>query len=117
MACWGGAEGRCSAFGEVLEDPRSLRAVIAAVNRAKGAAGPSNWMPPDESFTCTYLADWVSIKARWQLSMDQSEFGRIRSLLTDRCPDQTIEAWPDTPAPGPPILAAPVQAPPPIPPS
>ena len=51
---------------------------------------------------CNYLADWVSIKARWSLTMDQSEHGRIRNLLTYQCPNQTIAAWPTTPAPQPP---------------
>ena len=109
---WGWTAERRSAFGNDLEDPRSLRAVTGSVNQAKGAADPSNWIPPDETFVCTYLADWVSIKARWSLSMDQSEHGRIRNLLNDRCPDQTIAPWPDTPPPGPPVTAPPVQPPP-----
>ena len=85
---WGWAPERRSAFGNDLADPRSLRAVTGSVNQAKGAADPSNWIPPNPDFVCTYLADWVSIKARWGLSMDRSEFGRIRNLLTDRCPEQ-----------------------------
>jgi hypothetical protein len=87
------------------------------VNQAKGAADPSNWIPPDTGYVCTYLADWVSIKARWGLSMDKSEHGRIRNLLTDRCPDQTIAPWPDTPPAGPPITQppAPEVIPPPLP--
>jgi hypothetical protein len=94
---WGWDAERRSAFGNDLEDPRSLRAVTGSVNQSKGAADPSNWIPPDGDFVCTYLSDWVSIKARWGLSMDQSEHGRIRNLLTDRCPGQVIEPWPDTP--------------------
>ena len=106
------------AFGNDLEDPRSLRAVTGSVNTAKGAADPSNWIPPNPDFVCTYLSDWVSIKARWGLSMDQSEHGRIRNLLTDRCPDQTITPWPDTPPPGQPVTAPPVAVvPPPLPPT
>jgi hypothetical protein len=34
---------------------------------------------------CGYLIDWVSIKHRWGLSMDQSEHGRIANVLNDRC--------------------------------
>jgi hypothetical protein len=49
---------------------------------------------------------------------DQSEHGRIRNLLTDRCPDQTIAPWPDTPPPGPPVTSPPVAVvPPPLPPT
>jgi hypothetical protein len=115
---WGWTPERRSAFGNDLEDARSLRAVTGSVNQAKSDKDPSNWIPPDEQFVCAYLSDWVSIKARWGLSMDQSEFGRIRNLITDRCPDQTIAPWPDTAPTGspvtPPLVAAPVL---PVPPS
>ena len=115
---WGWTAERRSAFGNDLEDPRSLRAVTGSVNQSKGAADPSNWIPPNSDFVCTYLSDWISIKARWGLSMDQSEFGRIRNLLTDRCPDQTIAPWPDTPPAGPPVTQPPVEvATPPQPPT
>ena len=110
---WGWTPERRSAFGNDLADARSLRAVTAAVNQDKSAADPSNWLPPDPGFVCTYLSDWVSIKARWSLSMDQSEHGRIRNLLTDRCPDQTIAPWPDTASPGPPVTSPPVVVVPP----
>ncbi len=73
-----------------------MRAVTAASNASKGQADPSNWLPPNEAAVCAYLADWVAIKARWRLSMDQSEAGRIRNVLTDRCPDQTLAPWPAT---------------------
>ena len=94
---WGWTPERRSAFGNDLEDARSLRAVTGSVNQAKSDKDPSNWIPPDQSFVCAYLADWVSIKARWGMSMDQSEHGRIRNLLTDRCPNQAIAPWSDTP--------------------
>jgi len=79
------------AYGNDLDDARSLRAVTGALNADKGNKDPSNWIPPNDAYVCEYLADWVAIKARWGLSMDQSEFGRIRNLLTKRCPGQLIE--------------------------
>jgi hypothetical protein len=110
---WGWDAHRRSAFGNDLDDPRFLRTVTGSVNQSKGAADPSNWIPPDDDFVCTYLSGWVSIKARWGLSMDQSEHGRISNLLTDRCPGQVIEPWPDTPPAGPPITLPPVVIDPP----
>jgi micrococcal nuclease len=44
--------------------------------------------------------------------MGQSEHGRIRNLLTDRCPDQIIAPWPETRDPGPPITTPPTTIPP-----
>jgi hypothetical protein len=66
---WGWDAQRRSAFGNDLEDARSLRAVTDSVNQSKGSSDPSNWIPPNNDFVCTYLADWTSIKARWGLSM------------------------------------------------
>ena len=78
-------------FANDVTDPRTLRAVSDDSNRAKSDKDPSNWLPMS-SFVCTYLGDWVSIKVRWNLSMDQSEFGRVRNLLTSECPGLRVPA-------------------------
>jgi hypothetical protein len=73
------------AFANDLDDPRTLIAVTVEANQSKGNRDPSNWLPPNETYVCTYVSHWVAVKARWQLSMDQSEHGRIRNLLRGRC--------------------------------
>jgi len=93
---WRWGDQRRDDFANNLLDVRTLRAVTRVANQSKGDADPSNWLPPNEAFVCQYLADWIAIKVRWGLSMDQSEAGRIRNVLTERCPDQTIAAWPAT---------------------
>ena len=113
---WAWDDARLTAFGNDVDDVRSLVAVTGAENQAKSDKDPSNWIPSNPDAVCTYLADWTSIKARWGLSMDESEHGRIRNLLTDRCPGQTIAPWEPVPAvvattPAPPA-PAPVPAPP-----
>ena len=80
-------------FANDLSDPRALIAVTAGQNRSKSDRDPSNWVPPNTQYICTYLAEWVAIKYRWQLSMDQSEFGRIKNLLTQSCASTTIAPW------------------------
>ncbi len=77
------------AFANDLDDNRALIAVTASSNRSKGAADPSNWIPPHQPAVCGYLEDWVAVKVRWQLSMDSSEHGRVRNLLND-CPTRSI---------------------------
>lgn len=72
-------------YANDLTDERTLRAVTASSNRSKSDKDPSNWLPPAASDLCRYLGDWVSIKVRWNLTMDQSEFGRIRNLLQSDC--------------------------------
>ena len=72
-------------FANDLTDDRSLIAVTDNSNQSKGANDPSNWLPPHQPAVCRYLADWISVKARWNLSMDQSEHGRIRNVINDSC--------------------------------
>lgn len=86
------------AFANDLSDPRSLRAVTDSVNQSKGDRDPSNWMPPSRASWCGYLADWVAIKARWGLSMDESEAGRVRRLLAGECAGTRIGPWAPAPA-------------------
>jgi len=74
-----------------------LIAVRDRVNVSKGDKDPSNWMPPLRSYWCTYLGNWISIKARWDLSMDRSEFGRINNVLDRDCAGLSIASW--SPAP------------------
>ena len=80
-------------FANDLTDSRSLIAVTAGQNRSKSDRDPSNWLPPQTQYRCTYLAEWVAIKAHWKLSMDQSEFGRIKNVLTASCGSTTVAAW------------------------
>lgn len=89
---WAWTPERRVAFANDLTDPRTLIAVSASSNRSKGDADPSNWLPTD-SDVCRYVGDWLAIKARWGLSMDESEWGRIKNLLRDRCTTTTIAPW------------------------
>ncbi|NQV96207.1 MAG: HNH endonuclease [Acidimicrobiaceae bacterium] len=87
---WNWSEDNRTAYANDTTDRRTLRAVTDRVNQQKGDRDPSNWMPPLKSVWCTYLGDWVAIKARWDLSMDQSEFGFIKKVITRSCPGLTI---------------------------
>ncbi len=87
---WAWSMSQRQAFANDLTDRRTLIAVTDRVNASKSDKDPSNWMPPLKSYWCTYLSDWISVKARWGLSMDQSEFGRIKNLLASDCSTLTI---------------------------
>jgi hypothetical protein len=76
---------RREAFANDLDDPHSLIAVSSSSNQSKGAADPSNWLPDNPDDQCRYIVAWVIVKARWELSMDESEHGRIRNLLQGPC--------------------------------
>ena len=53
----------------------------ASANRAKGDQGPEDWLPPETGYRCRYVADWVAVKARWSLSMDERERVTVGNIL------------------------------------
>lgn len=95
---WNWTSAQRQTFANDLSDPRALIAVTAGQNRSKSDRDPSNWIPLQKSYICTYLSEWVVIKAHWNLTMDQSEFGRIKNLLTASCASATIAPWGTAPA-------------------
>lgn len=62
----------------------SLLAVTDNVNQSKGDRDPAEWLPPSPEARCTYAVQWVSVKHRWDLSVDTSEQSALTSLL-DTC--------------------------------
>ena len=79
--------GRRRAFANDLD---GLAAVTAGMNEAKGADGPAQWMPPNPDHRCAYIASWIAIKARWELTVDSGEAGFLRELLSGECRGMTI---------------------------
>jgi hypothetical protein len=59
----------------------ALIAVTAHANRSKGEQEPQDWMPARTAYRCTYLANWVAVKWRWQLKVNSREADFLRSRL------------------------------------
>jgi len=97
---WGWSAATRNAYANDTTDRRTLLAVTDNVNQQKSDRDPSNWVPPLKSYLCTYLGNWISIKARWNLSMDQSEWGRIKNLLNSSCAGLVIAPWSEAPLMG-----------------
>jgi len=97
---WAWSSATRNAFANDTSDRRTLLAVTDNVNQQKSDKDPSNWVPPLKSYLCTYLGNWISIKARWSLSMDQSEWGRIKNLLNSSCAGLVIAPWSEAPLMG-----------------
>lgn len=64
------------------ETPGVLLAVGGAVNQTKADKTPDKWLPPRQESHCAYAADWVSTKARWQLSVTQPEATALLQILS-----------------------------------
>jgi hypothetical protein len=95
---WAWSPAKRHAFANDVVDPRTLRAASIASNQDKGDKDPSNWLPSDPADVCSFLADWVEIKVRWGLSMDTSEFGRIRNVLRGPCDGTRVTPFTAVPA-------------------
>jgi hypothetical protein len=94
---WAWSAAQRKAFANDTSDSRTLLAVTDSVNQSKSDKDPSNWLPPLQSYTCTYLGNWIAVKVRWNLSMDSSEFGRIKNLLQSTCISLDIAPIPNLP--------------------
>lgn len=68
-------------FANDLSDPDTLIAVTRESNRNKGDRDPADWLPILPETHCWYVTTWISIKHRWQLSVDQREFEAIKNVL------------------------------------
>lgn len=75
------------AFANDLGDPRSLIGVSISSNSSKSDSDPVDWLPANEQ--CRYVADWVAVKIRWSLAVDQAEKDRLTQLAAD-CPDTAL---------------------------
>ena len=61
------------AYANDLGYPLSLIAVTATTNRQKSDMDPAEWMPPFNSYRCTYVSTWIAVKWRWRLTIDPAE--------------------------------------------
>ncbi len=66
------------AYANDLDHSQALIAVKGGANQSKGARDPAHWMPPNRSYWCQYLADWVAVKKKWGLAMDIKEVDAIK---------------------------------------
>ncbi|MEU4214417.1 HNH endonuclease family protein [Actinoplanes sp. NPDC026623] len=70
-------------FANDLDDPQ-LVAVSASSNRSKGDQDPSTWKPERTEAWCQYAQDWITVKAKWKLTVTTGEKSALTDMLT-RC--------------------------------
>lgn len=107
---WAWTSDQRASFANDLDDYRSLNAVTSSSNQSKADKDPSRWVPGYEAFQCEYIADWVAVKWRWNLSVDQAERDALDSWLqtcSGGSPSEFQMYMPDSPASGRPGNPAP----------
>lgn len=70
-------------YGNFLGNPFHLLSVSGHENMKKGDKAPDRYQPPDVSFRCEYLEDWLKIKLIWKLKMTPSEVRAIKQGIRD----------------------------------
>ena len=68
----------------IANDPLNLTATTAKINSAKSDHDPASWTPP-KAGRCDYATRYISVKARYRLSVDRSEKKALGRLL-NACP-------------------------------
>lgn len=71
----------------LANDPLNLIAADGTANQDKGAGDASQWLPPNRTLRCHYVARQISVKTAYGLWVTQAERNAMRDVL-GRCPEQ-----------------------------
>lgn len=85
----------CITAGCLPEQSHNFLAVGAMTNQDKYSYQPTEWMPPEETYHCTYLKKWTLVKHQNDLFMDQAEYDFIAEYAAQNCDASPL---PDLPA-------------------
>lgn len=75
---WRWSPAERESFANDLDEPRALVAVTLNLNRSKGDRDVSAWLPPKGK--CDYVLAWVTVKAKYQLTVDSKESTTLDQL-------------------------------------
>lgn len=80
---WNWDNARRRDYANYLADPFHLIAVYKVENgrSRKSDKDPSDYMPLNTAFHCAYIGAWISIKDRWDLTVDAAEVTAIRRVI------------------------------------
>jgi hypothetical protein len=76
-------------YANDMGDPVSLIAVSAATNRSKSDQDPGDWLPVLANYHCAYIKQWVQVKIRWSLTVDEKEL-KVLKDVNAKCPKSKI---------------------------
>ncbi|CAE6493732.1 unnamed protein product [Rhizoctonia solani] len=85
---WNWTTERRKMFANDLVRPQ-LIAVTDNVNQAKGDKDPATWMPPLQSYHCTYIRAWIEVKHFYELAIHPAEKTALTNYLS-KCETPTF---------------------------
>ncbi len=65
------------------------------MHHERGVQDPGGWLPGSHGARCQYAADWIAVKAQWDLAMDADEHQSLADVLS-LCDDRHLAASRDT---------------------
>ena len=72
---------RKRAFANDLLNSQVLKIMDDSSNASKSDKDPSEWLPPNESYHCGYVKNWVEVKTLYGLTVDEDEKNAIEKIL------------------------------------
>lgn len=78
-----------TAYANDMGYKESLIAVSAKSNRTKSDKDPAKWLPR-ASYQCTYAKNWIAVKYRWGMTVDNQERTKLNSIIKSRCKNKII---------------------------
>lgn len=75
----------------LANDDLNLLAVDGPANQQKSDSDASQWLPPNQSFRCEYIARQIAVKIKYLLWVTQSERNAMQNTL-ETCSGQTMPA-------------------------
>ena len=76
---WAWTSAQRMEYANDLDDPRTLLAVTASLNRSKSDKDVAQWLPPKAQ--CTYISNWIAVKSRFDLKVDSIEAEFLRTKI------------------------------------
>lgn len=70
-------------YANFLANNFHLIPVSSSENRIKGDKSPADYMPPNESYACEYLENWLKVKLIWSIPMQPPEKDAIATLIKE----------------------------------
>ena len=62
-------------------DPINLQATSGSANQAKSDSGPSEWLPTNSAYRCTYVMRWVRVAFLYQLGISKPDRNTVKYVL------------------------------------
>lgn len=79
-----------AAFANDLNYYGTLVAVTEKAENARQDREPGKWLPSKKGLRCAYVTEWIGVKYRWRLSVDQAEHHALSAALA-LCPATKIK--------------------------